>query len=71
MTNGSSANTHQMVRGLSKRNVTNPDYNVWSVEELDKQLSAWRRKGYEVRTITYLGEWDDAFFFHYYLEKPL
>lgn len=60
---------HQMVRGLSKKNFSNPDYNVWTSDEVDRQLTQWKSRGYEVKHITYLGEWDDAFFFHYLLEK--
>ena len=45
-----------ILRYINKQNLTNPDLNVWSIEEVDAYVGAWIEKGYRLVNAFYIGE---------------
>jgi len=57
----------QFVRGISKQNITNPDMNIWRVEEVDAYINHWMELGYRlVGPPSFMGEIPDGAYMMFY-----
>jgi hypothetical protein len=57
----------QFVRGISKRNITVEDLNIFTIEEIDAYVSMWMDKGFKlVGSPQYMGEIPDGAYMYLY-----
>jgi len=57
----------QFVRGVSKRNITVEEMNIFRVEEIDAYVDMWMKKGYKlVGAPQYMGEIPDGAYMYLY-----
>ena len=57
----------QFVRGISKQNITVPDMNMWTVQEVDAYVSEWMKRGYKlVGSPVFMGEIPDGAYMYLY-----
>ena len=69
MTDATYGDVKQMVRRISKGNITNPDSGLDSVYDVDAELNKWYEAGYKLFNTHYLGISTDSYDVLYVLTK--
>lgn len=57
----------QMIRWISRQNISNPDMGFDSVFDVDQELNAYLSQGWKLSYVSFLGENPEAFGFYYCL----
>jgi len=51
----------QIIRTISKSNVSDPNIGFFNVKDVDEYVSVWCSKGYEILNTHYLGEGPEGY----------